>query len=97
MNLPTRSPIEPNRTGRERGGDGGGKVVKRGETAGPAGVGEENKNLPHPLLSDLLRGGGLAMSGPLWTSCPALSLVAPHALVYSDQLRCDLLHHNKRC
>lgn len=65
MNLPTWSPVQPTRTGRERGGDGRGKVVKRGDTAGPAGVGEENKNLPHPLLSDLLRVGGLAMSGPL--------------------------------
>lgn len=65
MNLPTWSPIQPSRTGRERGGDGGGMVARRGETAGPAGLGEENRNLPHPLLSDLPLGGGLAMSGPL--------------------------------
>lgn len=55
----------PARTGRERGGDGGGKVTRRGETAEPAGVGEESKKLPHPVLSDLLHGGGLPMSGPL--------------------------------
>lgn len=63
MNLSTWTPVQP-RTGREGGGDGGGKFARKGEAEGPAGEGEVIQNFPYPLLSDLLH-GGLTMSAQL--------------------------------
>lgn len=53
---------------------------------GPAAMGEENKNRLHPLLFDLLLGGGLAMSGPLQGSGQGVQLFAQLICVW---LRCS--------